>query len=354
MPGYVEAALQRFYHTMPHRPEHAPHAWTKPTYGQPIQYTDPEDDTPALIAADLLTVQQICGTFLFYARALDNTMLPGLNTISSSQAAGTRATMLACTKLLNYAATHPNATIRYHKSGMILHIHSDASYLSAPKARSRAAGYFFLSDDPSVTPTPNNGPIHVLCSLLSMVVSSAAEAEVGAAFMNGQMGCPIRQTLIELGHPQPPTPIQTNNECAKGILNDTVKQKRSKAIDMRFYWLRDRINQGQYTLYWAPGKDNLADYHTKHHAPSHHIAVRRIYLHEPQSTRTMTPSSAHNPHHSMLQCTLCEGVLKSSLDAQLPSIPNSHIMPTGSSECHCAFQDLVHSSIGQTSEHMHD
>ena len=50
--------------------------------------------------------------------------------------------------------------------------------------------------------------------------------------MNAQDGCPIRQTLIELGHPQPPTVLQTDNKCTEGILNDTIKQRRSKAIDM--------------------------------------------------------------------------------------------------------------------------
>ena len=46
-------------------------------------------------------------------------------------------------------------------------------------------------------------------------------------------------TLEELGHPQPPTPIKTDNTTANGIINGTVKQQRSKAIDMRFYWLKD-------------------------------------------------------------------------------------------------------------------
>jgi hypothetical protein len=54
--------------------------------------------------------------------------------------------------------------------------------------------------------------------------------------------------LITLGHPQPPNPIQTDNSTANGILNSIVKQKWSKTIDMRFYWLRDHIDQKQFLV----------------------------------------------------------------------------------------------------------
>ena len=166
---------------------------------------------------------------------------------------------------------------------MQLHIHSDASYLSEPKARSRAAGYFFLDgkDDPrpDSPPPPNNGPIHILCEILRNVMASAAEAELGGLFRNGQEGTALRNTLEEMGHKQyGPTPIQTDNSTAEGIANDTVKAKRSKAMDMRFYWIRDRVKQGQFRVHWKPGKTNRADYHTKHHPPSHHIKERPTYL----------------------------------------------------------------------------
>ena len=77
-------------------------------------------------------------------------------------------------------------------------------------------------------------------------MASAAEAEVGALFANAQLAAPLRVTLEELGHPQPATPMKTDNSAANGILNGTVKQQRSKAIDMRFCWLKDRAEQGQF------------------------------------------------------------------------------------------------------------
>jgi hypothetical protein len=112
------------------------------------------------------------------------------------------------------------------------------------------------------------------------VLASATEAEVGALFHNEQAACILRQTLDELGHNQPATPIQTDNSSAEGILNDTVKQKRSKAIDMRYYWTRDQVEQQQFYIHWNKGTDNYADYFTKHHPPSHHQAMRPSYFHE--------------------------------------------------------------------------
>jgi hypothetical protein len=113
------------------------------------------------------------------------------------------------------------------------------------------------------------------------VLSSAAEAELGALFHNGKEACPLRIALEEMGHPQPATPMATDNNTASGIATDTVKQKRSKAIDMRFYWIRDRVRQGQFQIYWSKGKTNRADYFSKHHPASHHQAIRSTYLYSP-------------------------------------------------------------------------
>jgi hypothetical protein len=57
--------------------------------------------------------------------------------------------------------------------------------------------------------------------------------------------------------------MRTDNSTADGIMNKTVKQKQSKSMDMRFYWLQDRVGQGQLRVFWAPGKINLADYQSK-------------------------------------------------------------------------------------------
>ena len=95
--------------------------------------------------------------------------------------------------------------------------------------------------------------------------------------MNAQELLPMRTTLEELDHPQPPTPLRTDNSTADGIMNKTIKQRQSKAMDKRFYWVQDRVEQGEFRVFWAPGKNNLADYYTKYHSPATHRRLRPIY-----------------------------------------------------------------------------
>jgi hypothetical protein len=186
-------------------------------------------------------------------------MLVALGTTASAHAKGTLEIAQSITQLLNYDATHPDAVIRYTARIVYLHIHSDASYLSEPHAQSRASGTFFLSSkpannsatpSPTVIPLPYNGAIHTSSSILGNVMASAAVDELTALFHNARDAISFRTTLIEMGHAQAatPTPIQTNNACATGIANETVKQRRSIAIEIRFYWIRDRVNQGQFVI----------------------------------------------------------------------------------------------------------
>ena len=98
-------------------------------------------------------------------------------------------------------------------------------------------------------------------------MSSAMELEDASIFMAAKEACPIRVALEEMGHPQPAIPMQVDNSAAVGFANSTIKPKHSKAIDMRFHWIRDRVAQGQFVIYWALGAKNLADYVSKHHPP---------------------------------------------------------------------------------------
>jgi hypothetical protein len=82
------------------------------------------------------------------------------------------------------------------------------------------------------------------------MIALAAESEVGACFQNAQSGAPLRVILTELGHIQPETPLRTDNSTSLGILNETIKQKRSKAMNMRYKWLTDIVRQKQFDVYW--------------------------------------------------------------------------------------------------------
>eukprot|EP00536_Pseudo-nitzschia_multiseries_P010808 jgi/Psemu1/117305/gw1.343.9.1 len=227
MEAYVEQALKEFEHVRPSRTYAGPSRADVPAYGAKIQYTKIEDTTN-LSDEEIKFIQQVTGKFLFYARAIDSTMLHALNDIASAK---NNQTALAATKyFLNYAACNPDATIIYRASDMILRVDSDAAYLVCPGAKSRAGGYHFLGDTKADT---FNGPILVLAKIIKNVMASAAEAEVASLFLNAREALPIRQSLpirqclIELGHPQPATPLKIDNNTAEGILNGTIKQKRS-------------------------------------------------------------------------------------------------------------------------------
>jgi hypothetical protein len=161
---------------------------------------------------------------------------------------------------------------------MILNIHSDARYFNEPEARSRAEGNFLMSSKPRNGEQQHTCAVLTLSKILRMVVVSAAEAEIGALYLNAKEGVNIRNILWEMGHPQPTTPMQTDNTTAPGILSGTCKKQRSKAIYMRFYWVRDRAQNEQFNIGWGPSVQNLGGYFTKHHTPAHHKGIRRMYL----------------------------------------------------------------------------
>jgi hypothetical protein len=176
--------------------------------------------------------------------------------------------------------THPDAKIRYRASDMILNVHSDASYLSAPRAHSRAGGYFFRGSIPvDGDPIKLNGAIHITCTILKLVAASATKAEMGALFLNAQEAKILHLTLDELGHPQPPTPIHTDNTTTVGIVNNTIKRQRSRAMGMRYFWLLDGKTQKYFKFYYMPGQENLGDYPSKHHTADIHQHVRPYYVH---------------------------------------------------------------------------
>ncbi len=98
------------------------------------------------------------------------------------------------------------------------------SYLSAPKACSRAGNYFFHGSIPQDGDLIKlNGAIHITCTILKLVAAPAAEVELGALFLNAQEAKVLQLILTELGHPQPPTPIQIDNTPTVGIVNNTIK-----------------------------------------------------------------------------------------------------------------------------------
>ena len=132
-----------------------------------------------------------------------------------------------------------------------------------------------------------------MCTILKHVAASAAAAEVGALFLNAKEAEVMRLTLLELGHPQPPTPIHIDNSTPVGIVNSTIKRQRSRSMEMRYFWLLDQIAQRMFDFQNHPGLENLADYPSKARTGAIHRHVRPYYLQMDNSPRVLP--RAHRP-----------------------------------------------------------
>merc|ERR1712086_720537 len=164
----------------------------------------------------------------WYSRSTDPTVAATLSSLAGRQAKATEQLKQEVHQFLDYCATHPDATVRFMASDMILAIHSDASHLSEPGSTSRAAGHFYVTqkDDRDI----NNGTILTLSKIIKHVMGSAGESEVAALYYNCKSAIPLRTSLEEMGHEQPKTPAVTDNSTAAGLINNTMTPKRAKAL----------------------------------------------------------------------------------------------------------------------------
>jgi hypothetical protein len=137
--------------------------------------------------------------------------------------------------------------------------------------------------------------------------------------------------LEELGHRQPATPVHCDNQTATGIANNTVKKQRSRAMDMRYFWITDQVAMGFFDVQWHPGIENLADYFTKHFDSKHHQAVRPWYLYMPNSPRIL-PRAAKPSTLRGCVGTLPNGYTKSG---PLPKVVPIRPLDTGQDRALC-------------------
>ncbi len=275
MKDYIRNLLLKFDHPLPSAPQHSPHRCRPINYGAKVQMPPEEDTSPMLEPVGIKRIQAIIGALLYYARAVDNKLLVALSTLGSQQASATTATKADCDWLLDYCATYPDDGIIYRASDMVLAAHSDAGFNNVTKSRSRAGAHIFLSED---EPIPRwNGAVLAIAQIIKHVMSSAAEAESGALFITAKEMIPLRNALIEMGWPQPPSPIQCDNSTAVGMTNSTLIPRKSKSWDLRLDWLRCREFQKQFRYYWDKGANNNGDYYSKNHPECHHLAKRPLH-----------------------------------------------------------------------------
>jgi hypothetical protein len=191
---------------------------------------------PPLNKVGIKFIQEVCEVFLFLARRVNGGLLPALSALASQQANPGELTLALCKQFLDYMASQDKAVLTYKARNMVLAIHSNASYLSNPKTCSHADGHMFMAGRDDI-PT-NNGAVLNILQIIWAVMSSAAEAELGALFINAETAVSMHHTLKELGHPQPPTPIQTDNKTTKDLLINKIMPKALKVMDMHLNWLQ--------------------------------------------------------------------------------------------------------------------
>ena len=154
-------------------------------------------------------------------------MLVALGTLATQQSNPTEYLWNDITWFLNYSASHPDEKFFFSASDMIPHIASDGSYPSESKSLSCVGENFYLcSKLPQHNQAPDynhpfNAPFHVVAKILKMITSSAMETEVADTFYNAKEALRFRVTVTEMGHPQPPTSMEVDNETAIGFLTLT-------------------------------------------------------------------------------------------------------------------------------------
>ena len=179
---------------------------------------------------------------------MDNKLLVALNAIASCPSKATVHTEQLVHTPLDYVATYPNDGIIYRASNMVLCAHVDTSYLNETKSHSRAGAHIYLSEDDLIPRL--NGAVLTIATIIKFVMALAAEAKHAALFIAARKIVPHQQTLINMGWPQPRSPVLTNNFTAIGVTNKTIVAKRAKMMDTRLWWLQCRGSQKQFRYYW--------------------------------------------------------------------------------------------------------
>ena len=134
MPGYIKKKLKQYDHAFPNRAQTCPYLPEPKLNGARAQAPLPDDNSKPLDKKGIQKIQQIADSILYYARAVDMTVIMALSSIASEQMTATEKTQKRCVQLLDYLASNSEAKLRYRASDMIMNIHSDASYLSEPLA----------------------------------------------------------------------------------------------------------------------------------------------------------------------------------------------------------------------------
>ena len=295
MPDYAEKVLKRFSHRNI-QPCESPLLYDPPNYGAQSQRAL-DDTSDTLSDAANKEGQEIVGCGLWYARMIDSPTLTAISTIATELADKHTSIEPKLDRYLGYLMQYPTSQICFQASDRQYIVFGDVSHNSVTRGRSRAGGYGFYGwvGDPQRL----NGAVFTMSCILDVVTASAAEGEYGAAYMVARHSVWMRAISNALRHPQGSTTIWCDNTVAVGLANDTLKIGRTKSIDLRFHWLRDRIRQEQFTITWVKSEENIADFFTKALPVHQHIQRRnQLVIHTTNSKRRIRTLNWRNSNTS--------------------------------------------------------
>jgi hypothetical protein len=167
MPGYIIKQIQKYKHAIPTKPQHCLYTPQPRQYGSNVQCLLRVDTSPPLSDANIKHIQWVIGSIWYYARAIDVTVLMAISTIANEQTQSTENTMQKTKQILDYLATHSDATVQFHELDMILNIHSDALYLSEAK-RTQLSMWTLLHGMETQSHTANQTEwsfFHLVCNI---------------------------------------------------------------------------------------------------------------------------------------------------------------------------------------------
>jgi hypothetical protein len=216
MPGYI-TVLHKYQQTMPKWPQQAPHIWTVPAYGQRIQYSSIPDESQPASKSEITSAQQIVGTLLSYAHAVGPTLIIAL---SHWHQDSPQQHPQQCREWINYwfiaaPTLKPISGTMPHTCNSKYTVTHPTSMVQKPKAKSRIDGYLYFGNKKNIPfSSLTNAPLLCHSTVLKHVVSSVAEAEFGAVFVNAKTGTVTRTILTEMGHPQEATELKIDNSTS--------------------------------------------------------------------------------------------------------------------------------------------
>jgi hypothetical protein len=287
MPDYYKNMLAELGVTHESNVE-SPLLYTPPSYGSKTSQSEFRDETPVASQSDIDLLQTGIGKLGYIGMAVDHLILPAVSKLASIQTAPTKHNIQEFNRLLQYVATHPNPKLVYSKGNMRLVAHTDASFMSETRCRTRAADYLYLSSvGPSLSPEhPDlNGAILCTSTIIPLTIPSVMEGEYVAIYNGVLKIINIRDTLLNLGYPQNnPSVLVCDNQAAVSVANRKCSIKKSKSTAMRYYIVQDEIDKRTIDVTWRPGIDkdsgnpiNLADAFTKAHPVHYFKKIRPFY-----------------------------------------------------------------------------